>query len=204
MNHRGDAILAYWFGDHVPATQAEVDELMSRWFGNHPELDGELRKRFASKLEQAASGALESWTETATGRLAVILLLDQFPRNVHRGSRAAFAQDAKALALTLDGIESRMDLELSPLQRVFFYMPMQHVESLPVQERAVRCFESLARADVPPHISGALQSSLRFARLHRDIIARFGRFPHRNRYLGRQDTDEERAFLAGGGPSFGQ
>jgi uncharacterized protein (DUF924 family) len=196
-------VLEYWFGD-PPSDDAEVARCMKRWYSSDPKLDAALRRRFGPLMIAGSRGELEHWCVTPNGRLALILLLDQFPRNVHRGTRAAFAQDDRALGHTLAGIEDGSHQRLSALQRVFFYMPMQHAESAEVQERSVRVFEDLARSDVEPHLETALEVSADYARLHRDIIARFGRFPHRNAVLGRDSTQEEVRYLERGAPSFGQ
>ncbi|HSG66574.1 MAG TPA: DUF924 family protein [Gammaproteobacteria bacterium] len=198
-----EAILAYWFGE--PAQhEAEVDAHMRRWFGGGAGEDASLAERFGAAVAAASTGELDSWAVSARGRLALILLLDQFPRNLHRGTRLAFAQDAKALALTLTGIESGLDRMLTPLERMFFYMPMQHAESLEIQERGVLEFARLADTLPTSYLRNVLAGSADYAKQHRDIIARFGRFPHRNEALGRQSTPAEAAYLAQGAPKFGQ
>src|SRR5690606_2591776 len=132
--------------------------------------------RFGTTAELAVSGELDAWGESAEGRLALILLLDQVPRHLHRGTAAAFAQDAKALALSTEGIEKGYDRELPVLERGFFYMPLEHAESLDAQELSVRMFEKLAADDSAPDFYGsALRSMLDYAKQHRDIVARFGR-----------------------------
>jgi uncharacterized protein (DUF924 family) len=155
-------------------------------------------------VRRAASGRLSAWAATSEGRLALILLLDQFPRSLHRGTADAFAHDVQALALAREGIAAGADRELSPFARMFFYMPLQHAESLPLQQESLRMFRALAREPAPEHVRSALAEALRYAELHADIIARYGRFPHRNPSLGRASTAAEEAFLRGGGPTFGQ
>lgn len=203
MTASAEEILAFWFGE--PATEpAAVDALMKRWFRSDPQLDAQIRDRFAAVMAGAAASRLQSWERQARGRLALILLLDQFPRNVFRGTAAAFTQDAKALDLTMRGIEAAQDRDLDPLERLFFYMPMQHSESITVQNRSVELFDELARSSRTDFIADAMANSADHARQHRDIIAEFGRFPHRNAVLGRTSTDAEVRFLEQGGPTFGQ
>jgi len=154
-------------------------------------------------VEQAAAGALDELATTPRGALALILLLDQLPRNLHRGQARAFATDPQALAWTLSGIEAGFDRALGLIERTFFYLPMQHAEDLATQERQVEAFRALAR-EAPPELRAALESSVDFAVQHRDLIARFGRFPHRNRTLARTSTPDEERFLVEGGSRFGQ
>ena len=179
-----DDVLSYWF--------APGPERMARWFGGDAATDADCRRRFASTLDAAARGELDDWTTTPRGRLALIVVLDQFSRNVHRGTSRAFAQDARALALCLDGLARGDDRALAPEERAFFYLPLEHAEDAAMQARSVACFEALA-AEAPEQ-----SEFLPFAREHRDVIARFGRFPSRNATLGRRSTPDEEAFLAGG------
>ncbi len=204
MDLRIEKLLSAWFGP-APATQAEADALVSKWFKADAAADRELGERFGALAEAAANGELEAWRAAPRSRLALILLFDQMPRQLHRGTAAAFAEDDRALELTLTGIEHGQDAALAPLERAFFYMPLQHSESLPVQELGVLKFAALAAdPEAPDVLHGALEGFAKSAREHRDIVARFGRFPHRNHHLGREDTPEEAAWLGGGGPTFGQ
>jgi uncharacterized protein (DUF924 family) len=196
-------VLAFWFANG-PASETEVRALMKRWFGSNSEFDAYIGLHFAALMTAAAQSDLADWAATPRGRLALILLLDQFPRSVHRGTSAAFAQDALALDLTVAGIGAGLDQTLSPLERLFFYMPMQHSESLAIQQQSVAQFEELAASASEPFLHKALAGSADFARQHRDIIAEFGRFPHRNAVLGRSNTPKEARYLEQGGPSFGQ
>src|SRR5690606_24289995 len=137
-------------------------------------------------------------------RLALILLLDQFRRNIYRGTAKAFEKDKVALKLTVEGAMEKLDKGLTPIQRVFFYMPLQHAESRKVQAKSVDIFRKLADA-VSPTYQETFETVAQFAELHRDIIERFGRFPHRNKVLGRKNTPEEEEYLAGDDTlSFGQ
>jgi len=196
-------ILEFWFGA-TPTDEGGASRQMSRWFAADSEADAALSRCFGATVTAAAEGRLDVWAETARGRLALILLLDQCPRSIYRGQPAAFEQDALALSWTLDGLSSGMDRELGPFERIFFYMPMQHSESLDVQERSVEIFSKLTRIDVSVFMLKSLRDSAEFARLHRDIIARFGRFPHRNSVLNRESTPDEHDYLQEGAPTFGQ
>ncbi|MBN1239506.1 MAG: DUF924 domain-containing protein [Gammaproteobacteria bacterium] len=196
-------LLDHWFGPE-PRTDEEAEALFSRWFDGGEAVDRDVRARFGDAARAAAAGELDHWADSARGRLALILLLDQVPRHLQRGSAAAFEQDGKAAALSSSGIDRRMDRELPALERAFFYLPLQHAESLPAQERSVQAYEALAAEHPDPPVGPMLGRFLEYARVHRDIVERFGRFPHRNRHLNRSDTDEERLFLRNGGPTFGQ
>lgn len=159
----------------------------ARWFQRDDAFDAEFSRRFVAAHEAAAAGLLQAWNDTADGALALVLLLDQFPRNVFRGTARMYATDALARTVAEAAIRRGFDEAVEPELRRFFYLPFMHSESLADQERSVALNES-AGAD-----------SLRWARHHRDIVARFGRFPHRNAVLGRQSTPEEERFLAEGG-----
>jgi uncharacterized protein (DUF924 family) len=182
-----DEILDYWFG----AAGSSGDSL---WFSGSPEIDADIRARFGDLVEPALSGALDDWAITARGRLALILVLDQFMRNLGRGSARAYAGDAAAQRLCLEGLERGHDRELPLIQRWFLYMPMEHAESRELQEHSVACFTRLL-TESPPDKRQIYQGALDYAIRHRDVIARFGRFPHRNQVLGRTTTAQEQAFL---------
>jgi len=202
-------VLDYWFGAarRDPAT---LPERMRFWFGSDQDTpddvaarDARMRADFSGLMTQREEGALAKWAVSPTGRLALILLTDQLPRNVHRGLARAFASDAEARALCSEGLALGHDQHLAPLERVFFYMPLEHSESSADQSRCVALIEALER-QAPDGFGEAFAGFTRFAKWHRDIIERFGRFPHRNRVLGRTDTPEEARYLAGDAPSFGQ
>jgi uncharacterized protein (DUF924 family) len=159
--------------------------------------------RFGALVERAARGELASWADGPRRRLSLILLLDQFPRNMFRGTARAFATDAQALALTLSGMQSAADAALEVVERIFFYMPLQHAESREVQEESVAAYRRLL-AEAPPELHEHFASTLRSAENHRGIIERFGRFPYRNQVLGRSSTPEERDWLSAGGSRFAQ
>jgi uncharacterized protein (DUF924 family) len=157
------------------------------WFRKDDAFDAELRGRFLGAHEAAARGELDGWAETPEGALALLILLDQFPRNVFRGSARMFATDARAVAVADAAIAAGHDADVDAALRVFFYLPFEHAEDLTLQERCVGLCRPLR------------EDYLRFAILHRDIVARFGRFPHRNALLGRSTTAAERTFLDEGG-----
>ena len=195
-------VTTFWFRDATRSPEA-LERRGAVWFGAEPAFDCECATRFAVSLEDAARGALDDWTGTPQGRLALVILLDQMPRNIHRGSPAAFAHDVQAAAHCIAGIESGQDRSLHPVERVFLYMPLQHAEDLGLQRRSVERFESLA-AEVDDAWRDRFTENAHYARLHRDIVERFGRFPHRNRVLGRESTEEELSYLADDAPTFGQ
>lgn len=159
----------------------------ARWFKKDAAFDDDFRARFATEHELAANGVLDDWANTAEGALALMILLDQYPRNSFRGSARMFATDGKALSVAKRAIAQGFDTAVDPALRSFVYLPFMHSEQLPDQDRALELYAPLA------------PEAQRFAILHRDIIVRFGRFPHRNAVLGRTTTVEEQAFLDSGG-----
>ena len=195
-------VLEFWFRDATRSPEA-LERRGAVWFQADPAFDRECATRFATLLENAARGALDGWAQTPHGRLALVILLDQMPRNIHRGSPAAFAHDAQAADHCVAGVESGQDRSLHPVERIFLYMPLQHAEDLGLQRRSIEQFESLA-AEVDDVWRGYFAENVRYAREHHDIVERFGRFPHRNRTLGRDSTEEELRYLADGAPTFGQ
>lgn len=200
---RIDAVLKFWFREEA-LSAPQIDRRMDVWFGDNPAFDRDLEKRFGDDVERASAGRLDHWAGTPRGRLALILLLDQFRRNVYRGTADAFAKDDAALKLCLEGAMAGLDRGLSAIERVFFYMPLQHAESRKIQAKAVELYNKLAEA-VSPTYRETFSTIAQFAELHRDIIEQFGRFPHRNRVLGRANTPEEEEFLADEDtPDFGQ
>ena len=196
----------FWFGK-VPLAPEQLPRRMDLWFGNASEdvqrsVDEALRTRFGALVERALMGELAQWADGPRRRLSLILLLDQFPRNIHRGTARAFAGDEQALGLTLSGMQSAADAALNAVERIFFYMPLQHSESLEVQEESVAAFKRLAN-EAPDTIREVFKGCVTFAEKHRDVIARFGRFPHRNALLGRPSTVDEANYLREGGATFG-
>ena len=199
---RIDAVLTFWFREQQ-LSAPQIDRRMDTWFGRDEIFDMEIRKEFADDVERASSGELDHWANKPRGRLALILLLDQFRRNVYRGTAKAYSRDKTALKLCVEGAIDKKDKGLSPIERVFFYMPLQHAESRKVQDRSVALFNKLAAA-VSPTYRETFATIAQFAELHRDIVEQFGRFPHRNKVLGRENTPEEDAYLAGDAHDFGQ
>ena len=174
-------VVAFWFSEAAKP----------RWFARDDAFDAELRQRFGPLLAQARRGELAHWAEHPDGALALVILLDQVSRNIHRGTPEAFAGDGLALDCAKDAIARGFDLAVAPDRRVFFYVPFEHAEKLADQERGVALFEALGD-----------ENYLGYMRRHRDIVARFGRFPHRNAILGRISTPEEIEFLKQPGSSF--
>lgn len=199
---RIDAIIEFWFRE-TNLSAPQIDRRMDVWFGEDAAFDLECRKQFSGEVEAASAGKLDYWAEDPRGRLALILLLDQFRRNIHRDSVDAFSKDKAALKLCVEGAMAKADKGLPPIYRVFFYMPLQHAESRKVQAKSVALFSKLAGA-VTPTYRETFETVLHFAELHRDIIEQFGRFPHRNAMLGRENTPEEDEYLSGDVPDFGQ
>ncbi|GHB13383.1 DUF924 family protein [Salinicola rhizosphaerae] len=178
--------------DHQPVLDFWFDELTPKqWFAKDAALDRTIAERFGATLAAAASGEMWTWRRSAQGRLAEVIVLDQFSRNIHRDKPQAFAQDPLALGLAQAAIDGGHDMALPVSQRIFLYMPFMHSESLLIHGEAVRLF------DQP-----GMEEQLRFEQRHRDIIERFGRYPHRNAILGRRSTPEESAFLTQPGSSF--
>jgi len=181
-------VLHFWFGE-------PPGERRKAWFVKDPQFDEQVRGRFLPLVEQAAAGALSGWTASAQGSLALIVVTDQFPRNLFRGSARAFATDRIALPTAAHVIAQGWDAAMLPVERMFVYLPYEHSESIADQDRAVELFAPLAPF---PETSDALD----FAERHRVIIKRFGRFPHRNAALGRPSTPEEIEFLKQPGSGF--
>ncbi len=201
---RIDDILDFWFGSaDGPITGQLPEDQPSMWFSGGPQVDETIEERFGEDIEKALDGAYDDWADNPSGRLALILLLDQFTRNVYRGTAQAFSGDPKALSLTLDGLDQRQDVELDPIGRVFFYMPLEHAEELGHQQRCVDLMKSLTNEVDDPR-RALFKGFYDYAIDHQDIIERFGRFPHRNPLLDRPSTDEEEQFLADNDTNFGQ
>jgi uncharacterized protein (DUF924 family) len=198
-------VLDFWLGDGVQLGWP-TQNMSQRWFGGDAALDQEIKSRFGPRVLQALNGELGDWAQTAPtpalGQLALVILLDQFTRNVFRGQARAFSGDAQAQQLVLQAIATKADEQLPWVARVFLYMPLMHAEDVALQTECVARFVKLVD-DAPHSLKEGLQSNLDFARQHETIIARFGRFPYRNAALGRTSTAEEEAFLANG-PRFGQ
>ncbi len=199
---RIDEILSFWFKEQS-LSAPQIDRRMDIWFGEDAVFDHEIEKAFSDDVDRACSGKLDHWADDPRGRLALILLIDQFRRNIHRNTAKAFSMDKLALKLCVEGAMAKKDKGLSPIQKVFFYMPLQHTESRKVQAKSVELFNKLAES-VSPTYRETFLTVAQFAELHKDIIDQFGRFPHRNALLGRENTPEEAEYLAGDSPDFGQ
>jgi uncharacterized protein (DUF924 family) len=197
---RAHDVLLFWFGPR-PYTAASVQQHSRLWFGAHaapeliPQADELIRQRFEDTMRCAESGELGSWDSSPRRRLALIVLLDQFSRHFYRDSAQAYSQDHQALSLSLSGMLYGADAALDPIERIFFYMPLQHAESLDVQEESVAAFRRLLE-EAPSELHTTFKEALSAAIEHRDTIARFGRFPHRNAVLGRTSTPDESDWLA--------
>jgi len=196
----------FWFGK-LPMTAQALNQRVKLWFSDNEELqhgrDETVRTHFGDLLERAANGDLANWADSPRRCLSLIILLDQFPRQIYRGTARAFAYDDRALALTLSGMQSAADGALDVVERIFFYMPMQHSELREVQDESVAAYRRLVM-EAPQELRGVFEDSLKSAEHHRSLIERFGRFPHRNRILGRVSTPEEEKWLRSSGEDFGQ
>jgi Uncharacterized protein conserved in bacteria len=195
-----ESILDFWFGTD-PDDAVVAKEQAKLWWSKNGETDDEMRRRFEDAVQSATTGELNEWLATARGRLALIILTDQFPRNIYRErpGRSPATQKRSRGASTASMVV--FDRELRPIEKVFFYLPLEHAESREHQAKSVECFSELA-ASVPMEQRSTFEEYLDFAMRHRDIIDRFGRFPHRNNILRRESTPEELAFLTQSGSFF--
>ena len=207
----------FWFGKSLTGALPGQGELASQavalnrraslWFESNPQLLGQqdelIRSQFQELVERAGRGELAGWADSPRRRLSLIILLDQFPRQIYRGTARAFAYDTEALGLTLSGMQSAADGALNLIERLFFYMPLQHTEATEVQDESVAAFRRLV-AESPAQLRSTFEEALEWAEKHRSLIRQFGRFPHRNAILGRESTPEEQAYLQKNSESFGQ
>jgi len=193
MDAQAKDVLDFWF--LAPDNPAH-GQSRAEWFRKDDAFDAQIRERFGALIDTAINGGLRDWAATPRGALAQILLLDQFTRNVYRGTPRAFAGDAQALELAIALTQDGQDQQLEPTLRAFVYMPFEHAEDLVMQARAVELFQLLTQS------REGFESMLDYAQRHQEVIARFGRFPHRNAILGRDSTPEEAAFLLQPGSSF--
>jgi uncharacterized protein (DUF924 family) len=198
-----DDVLEYWFADAASSPEATRDR-NEFWFGNNPKTDSEIWEIFADVIADAAAGNIyDDWGETGLGRLALIILLDQFPRNIYRGTSEVFKYDERALALCGQGVTLGQLAGLTVPEQAFFLMPYQHSEDISVQRIGLQLMRAMAN-EAPQEWQSVAQSYLDYAVRHHDIVAAYGRFPHRNSLLGRSSTEAESEFLAEGGETFGQ
>ena len=196
-----DEILDFWFADALDSIEA-AERRVGVWFASDEAFDREVRERFGALPDLAHAGGLDGWRGDPRSALALVIVLDQLPRNLHRGSSRSFRCDDRALEVAREAVAAGFDTELHPLEATFLYLPFEHAESLPHQERCVELYERLA-ARAPAGLEARFEGFCQYARRHREVIRRFGRFPHRNAVLGREPTSEEIAYLEGGGDRFG-
>jgi uncharacterized protein (DUF924 family) len=204
--HSANDVLDYWFG-RGPMDAARLAERNTFWFGGDgPEAaarrDADIKTKLEPMLERAARGEFAAWAGSPNRRLALIILFDQVPRNIYRGTAAQFAFDREALALAAEGVQLAADAALDPWERLFFYLPLEHAESVEAQDQALAAFTRLA-AEAPQEYRAFCEGLIGYANKHRDLIKLFGRFPHRNKVLGRADTADEAAWLAAHPRYFG-
>lgn len=202
-NSQAEQVLRFWYGeiDHGLMDPVRRQGL----FRSDPDFDASIRDAFGADVEAALAGQRADWCTTVRGRAALVLLLDQFTRNIFRGTPRAYAGDPLALACAREGVSRGEDRLLALEERVFFYLPFEHSEALADQDTCVTLFEYLlAEQEAGSRAAAVVQDYLRHARDHHALIERFGRFPHRNRILGRPPTAEETAWLEQDGRSFGQ
>ena len=194
-------VLEFWFADSLtnPDTLAERRAI---WFMGGTDVDQLITKKFGTLPDAALEGELQHWTTDTRNALALVLVLDQFPRNIYRNTARAYHYDAAGLVLALKIIDQGLNSNLHPIEQSFLFLPLQHSETIVEQTRAVQLYETLAAQSPDPYLESA-KNSLDYAKRHCDIIRRFGRFPHRNAILGRDSTEAEIEFLASGGDTFG-
>jgi uncharacterized protein (DUF924 family) len=193
-------VLQFWFGD--VDSLGRPDAMHSRrWFMKDEAFDREIAERYGETYADVRAGLREAWLDDPRGRVAYVIVLDQFARNMFRGTARAFEGDRQALAAAVEGVARHDDAGLTVNERSFLYMPYMHSEDIDMQERSVALFTELA-ADAPSELHGSMVAAVQYAEKHREIIARYGRFPHRNTALGRQSTPDEIAFIAQPGTGF--
>lgn len=197
-----EEVHAFWFAEALGDPE-RAKRRRDFWFRSTPQIDEEIRRRFGSTLKAAAEGELAQWEAAPQSRVALVVLLDQFPRNIHRGTPAAFRHDAQALAIARRGIAAGHLQALSVPEQSFLLMPFQHAEDRGVQKDSVTLFERFV-ADAPPDWRALAEGNLKSAREHYTVVERFGRFPHRNAILGRESTPDEVEFLKTDHKTWGQ
>ena len=193
-------VLQFWFGDVDALGRSDILH-SRRWFMKDDAFDREVADRFGQTYADVRGGLREGWLDDPRGRVAYVIVLDQFARNMFRGTARAFEGDRQALAASVEGVARHDDAELTVNERSFLYMPYMHSEEIGMQDRSVALFTEL-RDTAPSELRGSLAAAVQFAEKHREIIARYGRFPHRNAVLGRASTPEEQAFVAQPGSGF--
>ena len=200
MSDRIEDILQFWFGGFPTPYTADVSKA-DMWFKNGEAYDSEVFINFGVDYDKACNGELDHWQDSYRGRLALIILLDQFSRHIHRGTAQAFAQDEKAQFLCIDGIGAGDDGKCHSIERSFFYLPLEHAEDIDKQELSIKAYTQLVQ-DVPEEYRKPFEVTLSFAKSHHFVIDKFGRFPELNEMLERESTPEELAFITSGKYSF--
>ena len=195
-------IVAFWLGDSLDGPDAAAGR-RDWWYKGGTTVDEEIRVRFGDLVPRACARELTGWQDTPDGALALILLLDQFTRNLYRGTFDAYAGDACAFEIVNRAIDQKLDLELYPVPRIWLYHPFHHSEDVGQQDRGLDLLRAL-RQEADPDWHAYVERSINGWTRHRNIVAEFGRFPHRNPVLGRESTPAEQAYIDGGGDSFGQ
>ena len=195
-------ILAFWFAD-AEDDPSKAEQRSAFWFKSQRETDELIKQRFAPAVRDAGRGLFSDWESQPRSRLALIILLDQFPRNIYRGTPAAFQYDTQALDLTRRGIAAGHLWTLATVEQAFMLMPFQHVEDLAAQREGMMLFERMLERAAPEWRSFA-EGIVKYARMHLELVERFGRFPHRNAILGRASTPAEEEYLRSHSESFGQ
>jgi len=195
-----NTIVDLWFGDDLESPRA-VSERSGQWFASDPTFDELIRSRFETLPDQALNGDFAEWARTPFSTLALVLILDQFPRNLYRGPSRSFAYDSAAVNISREAIAHSLDHELHPLHAVFLYLPLEHSEDQNLQNQCVSLFRQLVER-APSLLTDQFSSFLGYAERHHAVIKQFGRFPHRNSILGRISTPEELEFLHSGGDTF--
>ncbi len=195
-----EEILTFWFADACRSSE-DLTARAARWFRRDEAFDQEIADRFGALLERAALGELDFWADAPRSALALVLVMDQFPRNLFRESGRAFAYDEKAARVAIEAVHKGFDQALHPVETYFLYLPFEHAEDLAHQDRCVALTEALV-ARAPAGMARSFESFADYARRHREIIRRYGRFPHRNAALGRPSTPDEEAYLQSGGETF--
>lgn len=193
MKDKVHELLDFWFGN-LGSADLPTSDRTNLWFGENDVVKQKLVLSFNQEYQAAVSGSLADWEKTPRGRLALIILLDQFPRYIHRRSPQAFAYDDKAQELCVEGLRDKMDQSLTLIERVFFYMPLVHAENSESQEKSIRLYQDLVSLSMS-ETTQIYQLFLAYAYAHFRVIKEFGRFPQRNKLLGRESTDAEMAFL---------
>jgi uncharacterized protein (DUF924 family) len=191
----------FWFGDIKNGRSASIKQEL--WYGADPKTDNDITEKYAALHQKAADGDLIHWQKSAKGVLGLVIVLDQLSRNIYRGQSDAFGYDGLALDYCLNGLELGMDKKLEIVERLFFYHPLMHSESLSCQQLCVELMELMLQ-DCNKENQAIVENSINFAQQHRDIIEQYGRFPYRNEVLGRSPSTAEIKYLSGSGKRFGQ